>query len=36
MKEFKFEIDGRAYQASVEELEDNMAQVVVNGKAFQV
>ncbi|MBQ9200963.1 MAG: biotin/lipoyl-binding protein [Bacteroidales bacterium] len=36
MKEFKFEIDGRAYQASVEELEDNMAKVVVNGKAFQV
>ncbi len=36
MKEFKFTIDGQKYTASVNELENNVAEVVVNGKTYSV
>lgn len=36
MKEFKFKIDGVAYEVSVNELEGDSAEVVVNGKKFSV
>ena len=32
MKEFKFTIDGKQYNAAVNELEDNFAEVTLNGK----
>ena len=36
MKNFKFKIDGVDYEVSVKELEGNNAEVVVNGKSFNV
>lgn len=36
MKNFKFKIDGVDYKVSVNELEGNNAEVVVNGKSFNV
>ena len=36
MKEFKFTIDGKQYNASVNELEDNFAEVTLNGKTYKV
>ena len=36
MKEFKFTINGKQYQAAVNELEDNKAEVTVNGKSYKV
>lgn len=36
MKEFKFTIDGHTYTTSVNEIEDNVAEVVVNGTTFNV
>ena len=36
MKEFKFAIDGHTYTTSVNEIEDNVAEVVVNGTTFNV
>ncbi len=36
MKEFKFVIDGHEYKTTVSELDNNLAEVVVNGTAFQV
>ena len=36
MKEFKFKIEGHGYVASVEEKEDNIVQVTVNGKPYTV
>lgn len=36
MKEFKFTIDGKQYNAAVNELEDNAAEVTVNGKSYKV
>ncbi len=36
MKEFKFVIDGHEYKTTVNELDHNVAEVVVNGTAFQV
>ncbi len=36
MKEFKFIIDGHEYTTSVNEIDNNLAEVVVNGTAFQV
>ena len=36
MKNFKFKIDGVDYEVSVNELEGNNAEVVVNGKSFNV
>lgn len=36
MKSFKFTIDGKQYETTVNELEGNMAEVTVNGKSFQV
>ena len=36
MKEFKFTIDGKEYKTSVNEIEDNVAEVVVNGTAYTV
>lgn len=36
MKEFKFTIDGHKYTTSVNEIEDNVAEVVVNGTTFTV
>ncbi len=36
MKEFKFKVDGKDYAASVEEQENGLLQVTVNGKAYQV
>ncbi len=36
MKEFKFVIDGHEYKTTVNELDNNLAEVVVNGTAFQV
>lgn len=36
MKEFKFIIDGHKYEVSVNEVEDNTAEVTVNGTLFNV
>ena len=36
MKEFKFTIDGKQYNAAVKELEDNFAEVTINGKTYKV
>ena len=36
MKEFKFTIDGKQYNAAVNELEDNFAEVTLNGKIYKV
>lgn len=36
MKDFKFKINGTEYTASVEEKDDNMVQVTVNGNAYNV
>jgi biotin carboxyl carrier protein len=36
MKEFKFSIDGNQYNAAVNELEDNFAEVSINGKTYKV
>ena len=36
MKEFKFTIDGKQYTAAVNELEDNFAEVTINGKTYKV
>ncbi len=36
MKEFKFTIDGKQYNAAVNELEDNFAEVILNGKTYKV
>ena len=36
MKEFKFTIDGKQYNAAVNELEDNFAEVTLNGKTYKV
>ena len=36
MKEFKFTIDGNQYNAAVNELEDNFAEVTINGKTYKV
>ena len=36
MKEFKFKIDGKQYNAAVNELEDNFAEVTLNGKTYKV
>ena len=36
MKEFKFTIDGKQYNAAVNELEDNLAEVTLNGKTYKV
>ena len=36
MKEFKFTIDGKEYSAAVNELEDNFAEVTLNGKTYKV
>ena len=36
MKDFKFKINGTEYTASVEEKDDNMVQVTVNGNAYSV
>ena len=36
MREFKFTIDGKQYNAAVNELEDNFAEVTLNGKTYKV
>ena len=36
MKEFKVTIDGKQYNAAVNELEDNFAEVTINGKTYKV
>ncbi|NLA23387.1 MAG: biotin/lipoyl-binding protein [Bacteroidales bacterium] len=36
MKEFKFKINGNLYEVSVGEIEDSMANVVVNGQSHEV
>ena len=36
MKEYKYKINGNEYNVAVEELEDNKANVTVNGKSYQV
>lgn len=36
MKEFKFTIDGKQYTAAVNELEDNFAEVTIDGKSYKV
>ena len=36
MKEYKYKINGNEYNVVVEELEDNKANVTVNGKSYQV
>ena len=36
MKEFKFTIDGKQYNAAVNELKDNFAEVTLNGKTYKV
>ncbi len=36
MKEFKFKINGVEYQTSVNEIENGLAEVTVNGKTYQV
>ena len=36
MKSFQFTIDGRKYESTVNEIEDNIAEVTVNGTVFHV
>ena len=36
MREFKFTIDGKQINAAVNELEDNFAEVTINGKTYKV
>ncbi|MCQ2346053.1 MAG: biotin/lipoyl-binding protein [Paludibacteraceae bacterium] len=36
MKEFTFKINGQEYKTTVNELENGMTEVTVNGKAYQV
>jgi biotin carboxyl carrier protein len=36
MKEYKYKINGNEYNVAVEELEDNKANVIVNGKSYEV
>ena len=36
MKSFQFTIDGRKYETTVNEIEDNIAEVTVNGTVFHV
>ncbi|MBQ9522397.1 MAG: biotin/lipoyl-binding protein [Paludibacteraceae bacterium] len=36
MKEFSFKINGVEYKTSVEEIENGLAEVTVNGKTYQV
>ena len=36
MKEYKYKINGNEYNVAVEELEGNKANVIVNGKSYQV
>lgn len=36
MKEYKYTIDGKEYQVSIDEIVDNIAQVTVNGETFKV
>ncbi|MCL3781239.1 biotin/lipoyl-binding protein [Prolixibacteraceae bacterium JC049] len=36
MKKFKFTISGREYEVEVKDFEDNIAEVEVNGTAYQV
>ena len=36
MKSFQFTIDGRKYETTVNEIEDNIAEVTVNGTVFRV
>ena len=36
MKEFKFKINGVEYQTTVNEIENGLAEVTVNGKTYQV
>ena len=36
MKKFKFKIDGKSYEVSVDEQQDNLAEVIVNGKSYSV
>jgi biotin carboxyl carrier protein len=36
MKDFKFKLDGKAYEVSVEEKENNIAEVTLNGEKFTV
>ena len=36
MREFKFTIDGKQFNAAVNELEDNFAEVTINGKTYKV
>lgn len=36
MKSFQFTIDGRKYETTINEIEDNIAEVTVNGTVFHV
>ena len=36
MKEFKYTIDGKEYNVSIGDIENNVANVTVNGEDFQV
>ena len=36
MKSFQFTIDGRKYETTVNEIEENVAEVTVNGTVFHV
>lgn len=36
MKEYKYKINGKDYNVVVNEIEDNIAKVEVNGKAYEV
>ena len=36
MKEYKYKINGNEYNVAVEELEGNKANVIVNGKSYEV
>ena len=36
MKEYKYTIDGKAYKVEIGNIEDNIAEVLVNGESFKV
>lgn len=36
MKEYKYTIDGKEYQVAIGNIEDNVADIIVNGESFKV
>ena len=36
MKEYKYTIDGKEYKVAIGDIEENVAEVTVNGESFKV